>query len=97
MAGVLAWYSLIHLAPDELDEALAAIRGSLRTGGALVVGFFTGATCEPYDHKVVTAYRWPADELTGRLASAGFVEVERLHRDQEGERRPHGVIAARAV
>ena len=97
LAGVLAWYSLIHLTPDELDDALAAIRRSLRTGGALVVGFFTGIACELFDHKVATAYRWPADELAARLAAAGFVEVERLERDHEGQRRPHGVIAARAV
>ena len=97
LAGVLAWYSLIHLTPDELDDALAAIRRGLRTGGALVVGFFTGMACEPFEHKVATAYRWPVDELASRLAAAGLVEVERLQRAQDGDRRPHAVIVARAV
>ena len=97
LAGVLAWYSLIHLAPADLGHALATIRRSLRPGGTLVVGFFTGVSPEPFEHKVVTAYRWPVDEMAGRLAVAGFVEVERLERSQDGERRPHGVIAAHAI
>ena len=97
LAGVLAWYSLIHLTPDELDDALAAIRRGLRTGGALVVGFFTGVACEPFEHKVATAYRWPVDELAARLAAVGLVEVERRQRAQDGDRRPHAVIVARAV
>lgn len=95
-AGVLAWYSLIHHTPAELEQALTTIRRSLRAGGTLVVGFFTGVALEPFEHKVVTAYRWPVDELAERLAAVGFTEVERLTRDQDGERRPHGVIAARA-
>ncbi|MCI2237797.1 class I SAM-dependent methyltransferase [Paenibacillus sp. TRM 82003] len=97
VAGVLAWYSLIHLEPGQLDGALASIRRLLAPGGSLVVGFFEGQACEPFEHKVTTAYRWPVDELANRLASAGFVEVERSQRPQGGERRPHAVLAARAV
>ena len=97
VAGVLAWYSLIHLEPRQLDSALVGIRWLLAPGGVLVMGFFEGPVREPFEHKVTTAYRWPVEELVGRLASAGFVEVDRLQRPQEGERRPHAVLAARAV
>ncbi|WP_432482911.1 class I SAM-dependent DNA methyltransferase [Kineococcus esterisolvens] len=97
VAGVLAWYSLIHLEPGQLDEALASVRRLLAPGGSLVVGFFEGSACEPFEHRVTTAYRWPVDELANRLASAGFVEVERSRRPREGERRPHAVLAVRAV
>jgi SAM-dependent methyltransferase len=97
VAGVLAWYSLIHLDPEQVDGVLATIRRVMAPGAALVVGFFDGAECEPFDHAVVTAYRWTADELAARLARAGFTEVERQHRAQEGERRPHGAIAARTT
>ncbi|WP_138759867.1 class I SAM-dependent methyltransferase [Modestobacter altitudinis] len=97
VAGVLAWFSLIHLDPGELDGALAEVRRVLAPGGALVTGFFDGAVCEPFEHRVVQAYRWPADELAGRLREAGLAEVERVHRTRDGGRRPYAVLAARAV
>jgi SAM-dependent methyltransferase len=97
VAGVLAWFSLIHLDPRQVDGVLATIRGVMAPGGAFVVGFFDGAELEPFEHKVVTAYRWPVDEMARRLVLAGFVEVERLHRAQDGERRPYAAIVARAA
>jgi SAM-dependent methyltransferase len=81
VAGVLAWYSTIHLPPDELDGVLAGIRRLLAPGGTLVVGFFDSEDgVAPFDHTVLTAYRWPADVLAQRLAAAGFTELERRQR-----------------
>ena len=97
VAGVLAWFSLIHLDPRRVVGVLTAIRRVMAPGGALVVGFFDGPELEPFEHKVVTAYRWPADELADRLARAGFAETARQDRAQEGERRPYAAIAAHAV
>lgn len=99
VAGVLAWYSLIHLPPDELDDALTEVRRTLAAGGTLVVGFFDGDEVAAFAHKVVTAYRWPVDELSARLESAGFTEVERLVRPgvPEPGHRPHAALAAVAV
>ena len=61
-----------------------------------MVGFFDGDEAEAFDHKVVTAYRWPVDEFSERLARAGFTEVERRRRPSDGTHRPHAAIAARA-
>ena len=97
VAGVLAWFSLIHLDPGRVDGVLTTLRRIAAPEGALVVGFFDGPELEPFEHKVVTAYRWPAEELAGRLARAGFAEIARQHRAQEGERRPYAAIAAHAV
>lgn len=98
VAGILAWYSLIHVPPDELDGVLAELRRVVRPAGPLVVGFFDGDTVAPFDHKVTTAYFWPVDELAARLERAGFTEIERDRRPVTTGRgdRHHAAIAARA-
>ena len=92
--GILAWYSLIHLPPPDLDKVLAEFRRVITPAGTLVVGFFDGDELATFDHKVVTAYRWPVDELAERLTRAGFTEVERERRPGDGTHRPHAAIAA---
>ena len=96
-AGVLSWYSTIHLPPPELDGALATFRRLLAPAGVLVVGFFdSDDEVAAFDHAVVTAYRWPVDVLAAHLTRAGFVELER-HRHQVAARpeRRYAAIAAR--
>ncbi|MCU7729339.1 class I SAM-dependent methyltransferase [Actinoplanes sp. KI2] len=97
VAGILAWGSLIHLPPHELDGVLAEFRRAMVAGGALVVAIFVGDEVAAFDHKVVTAYRWPVDEFGERLARAGFAEVERLQRPGDGTHRPHAAVAAVAT
>lgn len=97
IAGILAWYSLIHLPPPRLDGVLAGFRRALAPAGMLVLGVFDGAEVAAFDHKVVTAYRWPVDEFVERLTRAGFTEVERLQRPADGPHRPHAAIAAIAA
>jgi uncharacterized protein len=41
-AAVLAWYSLIHLAPSELRDAVAALVRPIAPGGWLVLGMHAG-------------------------------------------------------
>ncbi|MEU8261642.1 class I SAM-dependent methyltransferase [Micromonospora sp. NPDC048999] len=97
IAGILAWYSLIHLPPHNLDGVLAEFRRAMAPAGTLVIGLFVGDEVAAFDHKVVTAYRWPVDEFSARLARAGFTEVERLKRPSDGTHRPHAAIAAIAT
>jgi SAM-dependent methyltransferase len=94
IGGILAWYSLIHLPPGDLDAVLVEFRRVLAAAGTLVVGFFDGDEVVAFDHKVMTAYRWPVDEISERLTRAGFTEVERERRPGDDSHRPHAAIAA---
>jgi SAM-dependent methyltransferase len=96
LVGILAWYSLIHLLPDEMDGVLVELRRAMEPGGALVAGFFHGDQLVGFEHGVFTAFSWPVDDLSDRLHRAGFTEIERHLRpgvDEPGLR-PEAVIVA---
>jgi SAM-dependent methyltransferase len=96
VAGILSWYSTIHLPPPELDGVLAEFRRMLAPSGRLVIGFFDSEDeVAAFDHKVCTAYRWPVDEFSARLTKAGFTELQRM-RQQFPDRpdRRYAAIAA---
>lgn len=76
LGGVLAWYSLIHTEPSEIDAALAEFARAVKPGGGLLIGFFAGERLEPFDHAITTAYYWPAEALTARVQRAGFTVAE---------------------
>ena len=99
VAGILSWYSTIHIPPAQLGGVLAEFRRLLAPSGTLVLGFFEGDNeVASFDHAVVVAYRWPSDVLIQRLAEAGFAEVERLQRRVvDRPDRTYAAIAARAV
>lgn len=96
LVGILAWYSLIHLLPADIDGVLVELRRAMEPGGALVAGFFHGDELVGFEHGVVTAFYWPLDDLSDRLQRAGFTEIERHLRpgiDEPGLR-PEAVIVA---
>lgn len=98
VAGILSWYSTIHLPPPELDRVLAEFRRLVTASGVLVIGFFdSDDDVAEFDHKVAAAYRWPVDVFAEHLARAGFTELQRLQ--QQRPKRPdrkYAAIAARA-
>jgi len=99
VAGILSWYSTIHLPPPELDGVLTEFHRMLAPSGRLVIGFFdSDDEVAAFDHKVHTAYRWPVDEFSAHLTNAGFIELQRL-RQQPPDRpdRKYAAIAATAV
>ena len=98
-AGILSWFSTIHLHPADLSAVLAEFRQLLALSGTLVLGFFDSHDeVAAYDHAVVTAYRWPAARLAEHVTDAGFTEVERLQRQEMDHLdRRYAAIAARAV
>lgn len=91
--GILAWYSLIHMGPVELPQALATLRPVLQDGGALLMSFFTGPQLVAFDHPIATAYRWPMADLVQALRQAGFHVVEQRSNQQT----PHAYISAFAT
>ncbi len=82
-SGILAWYSLIHLGPDELPIALSTLREVLEEHGSLLVSFFSGPRLEAFRHPVTTAYWWPMTEMIRAFEQAGF-EVTDQRWDPEG-------------
>lgn len=92
--GILAWYSLIHLHPDEVDSALSSIHAALVPGGQLLIGFFDGPRIEPFDHAVAPAYFWSIPDMTRVLADTGFRVDGTDFRTDPGSR-PHAAITAR--
>jgi SAM-dependent methyltransferase len=97
LGGVLAWYSLVHHDPEAVDAALCEIVRVLRPGGRLLVGFFEGPATDSFDHAVVTAWRWPVDELAGRLTAAGLTVLETTTRSTRGQRAHAALVAERPL
>lgn len=81
-SGILAWYSLIHLAPQDMPATLATLRRALDHDGSLLLSFFTGPRLEAFDHPVARSYRWPAQAMSDALTDAGFTVSE--HRTHPG-------------
>ena len=91
-SGILAWYTLIHLGPDELAAALATLREVLAEDGSLLVSFFSGPRLEAFDHPATTAYRWPMKDMIRAIEQAGFEVTDQ----QWDPRSPHANITALA-
>lgn len=92
-AGLLAWYSLIHMDGQELPVALATLHRVLEADGQLLLSFFTGPCHGPFAHPAATAYLWPMDCMVTALERAGFRVTGR--RTQPGA--PHAVVTARSA
>jgi SAM-dependent methyltransferase len=96
--GILAWYSLIHLPPDDVPAVIAEFARTLVPGGRLLIGFFDGEPGEPFAHAVAPAHYWSATALTALLGEAGLVVVHAERRDRDpgavGSVRPHGAVIA---
>lgn len=94
LGGILAWYSLIHLRPGELQSTLGEFGRCINLGGSVLVGFFEGADGEAFPHAVTTAYSWSVDGMAAMLGRAGF-DVLDVHARTDPGRRPHAAMIAR--
>ncbi|HSE08007.1 MAG TPA: class I SAM-dependent methyltransferase [Nocardioidaceae bacterium] len=91
LAGVVAWYSIIHTPPERLPQVFAELRRVLAPGGHLLLAFQAGDD-EPahrnqaYGHPVsLVSFRLSPDRVADRLGEAGFVLHSRVIREAEGE------------
>jgi len=93
LGGVFSWYSLIHLDPTDVPEALATMRAALAPEGRLLLGFFDGDDLDAFPHAVAPAFYWPLDTMIDTVHRAGFTVTHRENRLDPG-RRPHAALWA---
>ena len=101
LAGLVAWYSIIHTPPDRLGEVFAEFRRVLRPGGELLIAFQSGdhqvRLHQAYGHAIsLEAYRLPPARIEDQLAAAGLITHSRLVRDPgPREKTPQAYLLAR--
>lgn len=101
VAGVVAWYSIIHTPPEALTEQLAELTRVLVPGGHLLLAFQVGEDellrlTHAYGHHIeLDAYRLSPDHVTERLALAGLDVIVRLVREaQDSEKTRQAFLVA---
>src|SRR5262249_8076198 len=86
LAGVIAFYAIVHLSPAELRRALAEMHRVLRPGGRLLLAFHAGEGSihveEFLGRSVALDFVFFSPQgVAGGLVRAGFVVVEIVERD----------------
>lgn len=86
LAGLVAWYSVIHVPPALHPEVFAGFHRVLAPGGHLALGFQVGDErrhiTQGYGHEVdLHAYRLPPERIEAQLTEAGFTMTARLVRE----------------
>lgn len=100
VAGLVAWYSLIHVPDDEISPVFAHFQRVLRPGGPLLLGFHVGdesqLKTQGYGgHPMkVFVHRRRHDQMIAWLGDAGFA-VEACRTLNSAESKLGGVILAR--
>ncbi|WP_416564222.1 class I SAM-dependent methyltransferase [Nocardia testacea] len=99
-AGVVAWYSLIHIPPAERKGVLGEFRRVLCPGGRLLLAFQSGTDVlhldEGYGRPIdLDFHRISAEELADSLVADGFTVDFRIERRAEdGERTAQAYLMA---
>lgn len=103
LAGLVAWYSIIHVPPTEHAGVFAGFRRALAPGGHLMLAFQVGDerrhVTDAYGHSGLSAYayRLPPEQVEKDAVGAGFVPVARMVREPfDGEKQPQAYLLLRA-
>lgn len=100
LAGLVAWYSIIHLPPEQLPAVFAGFRRVLAPGGHLLVAVKAGnqrvRLREAYGHRIEYDVYWlPPEQLAAQLAAAGLSVHATLVRQAEAlDRGPQAFLLA---
>ena len=101
--GIVAWYSLIHHEPGDLESVLAEFHRVLVPGGAVCLAFQTGEGSHDIgegfrplgDDVSLLRHLFDTDTVAGALTAQGFTVSLRLERAaQPGERDPQAIVIA---
>lgn len=90
LAGVVAWYSIIHTPAERLPWQFGEFRRVLAPGGHLLLAFQVGDESlhliEAFGHRIdLTTRRLPPNRVTKLVVNAGFEPVARLVREPAGK------------
>jgi SAM-dependent methyltransferase len=90
VAGVVAWYSIIHIPDDHLDAVFTEFARVLIPGGHLLVAFQVGdrprQLTEAFGHPLaLTFHRRMPEEVADRLERAGFTMRARILRERDDD------------
>ncbi|MGV8872169.1 MAG: class I SAM-dependent DNA methyltransferase [Rhodococcus sp. (in: high G+C Gram-positive bacteria)] len=101
VAGVVAWYSIIHTPPDKLPAVFAELNRVMAADGLLLLAFQSGDERvrleHVYGHAVAyDAYRLDPDAIAQMVVDANFEIEVRVHRAPVGyEPTPQAYLMAR--
>ncbi|MGY0002569.1 class I SAM-dependent DNA methyltransferase [Micromonospora sp. I033] len=101
LAGLVAWYSIIHLPPELLPEVFAEFHRVLAPGGHLLLAVKAGDRRirleQAYGHTVSYDVHWlPPERLAAQLTAAGLAVHATLVREaEELDRGPQAFLLAR--
>jgi ubiquinone/menaquinone biosynthesis C-methylase UbiE len=100
--GVLAWYSIIHTAPEGLDAVVAELARVLRPGGAVLLAFQAGSGVRRIERgygtdAATTAVLHDPHDVAARLVAGGFAVDAVVHRSAVRERHDQGFVLARTT
>jgi ubiquinone/menaquinone biosynthesis C-methylase UbiE len=92
LAGILAWYSIIHTPPKYQPQIFNEFARVLRPGGRLLVAFQIGDERVHLDHAYghefsLDVYRLSPDVVAEQLDAAGLAVTARLTREPIGRER----------